>query len=170
MLASPSLPPRVAGPKPPTFVEVHVTAATQPLRVNTELVAGEVVDGEAVIINLSNGLYYTMDAVGADVWQLIEGGASASHMAAALSTRYGVDPATVLADVTRVIAELVAEGLVLDRDTPPTAPTSAPPAVVLGPPAARYAAPALTRYTDMSEVLALDPPLPELGPNRAAKR
>ena len=39
---------------------------------NEEEVAVEVLQGEAVLINLRTGHYYSMDKVGADVWQMIE--------------------------------------------------------------------------------------------------
>ena len=139
---------------------------TQILDVNTDLVAGEVVDGEAVIINLSNGMYYTMDGVGAEVWQLIERRRCMDEMAQEIGARYGVDRETVLGDLGVVVAELVAEGLVL-AENGSAAPEDAP--VALARPTAPYTKPALTRYTDMSEVLALDPPLPELRADRGNK-
>lgn len=139
---------------------------TQLLCVNTSLVAGEVVDGEAVIINLGNGMYYTMDKVGAEVWQLIERRRSTKDMADEIAARYGVDRETVFGDLGSVVAELIAEGLVLVEDGT-SAPDDAP--VELAPPAAPYTKPTVTRYTDMSEVLALDPPLPELGARRGRK-
>jgi hypothetical protein len=139
---------------------------TQILDVNTDFVAGEVVDGEAVIINLSNGMYYTMDGVGAEVWQLIERRRSMHDMAGEIAARYGVDRETVLGDLQVVVPELVAEGLVRTANGSST-PEDAP--VELARPTARYTKPAVTRYTDMSEVLALDPPLPELGAHRLSK-
>lgn len=132
--------------------------------VNTQLVACEVVDAEAVIINLSNGMYYTMDEVGADVWQLIEQGASLSQMATALAGRHAVDEAQALADVTSLIEELRTEELVvqLTDATPPADVQFAETCT------ATYSKPSLVRYNDMSEVLALDPPLPELDPSAGA--
>ena len=140
---------------------------TQILDVNINLVAGEVVDGEAVIINLGNGMYYTMDKVGAEVWQLIERRRCMEEMAGEIAARYGVDRQTVLGDLGVVVAELVAEGLVLAENGSSAPPDDAP--VELAPPTAPYTKPAVTRYTDMSEVLALDPPLPELGVDRGSK-
>jgi len=138
----------------------------QPLCINTDLVAAEIVDGEAVIINLSNGLYYTMDKVGAEVWQLIERRRSVQQMASEIAARYGVDPEAVLGDLGPVVAELVAEGLVLTENGS-AAPDDAP--VGLPQPSAPYTKPAVTRYADMSEVLALDPPLPKLRTERGNK-
>jgi len=122
--------------------------------------------GLSLIINLSNGMYYTMDGVGAEVWQLIERRRSMQQIAGEIAARYGVDRETVLGDLSGVVDELVAEGLVL-ADDGSSAPGDSP--VALPPPTAPYTKLALTRYTDMSEVLALDPPLPELGARRGNK-
>lgn len=132
----------------------------EPVRVNTDLVAAEVVEGEAVIINLSNGMYYTMDKVGAEVWQLIERGGTPDEMAHEIAVRYQVDRNLVLGHLESLIDELLTEGLVVaESGDIPEGPPSESPERATGP----YTTPALVRYTDMREVLALDPPLPELG-------
>ena len=38
------------------------------LRPNEEEVAAKVMDGEAILINLSSGIYYSMDKVGGVLW------------------------------------------------------------------------------------------------------
>ncbi len=43
------------------------------LRPREEEVASKVIDGEAIIINLANGVYYSMDKVGALVWECTPG-------------------------------------------------------------------------------------------------
>ena len=45
-------------------------------RPREEEVASKVIDGEAIIINLANGVYYSMDKVGALVWDLLQTGYS----------------------------------------------------------------------------------------------
>ena len=131
------------------------------LRVNTQLVACEIVDSEAVIINLSNGMYYTMDAVGAEVWRMIEEGRTQQSIAGALASRYSVSFDDALADLERIAQELLQEELVVIDEgggaDVSQAAANDPPAAA-GP----YSKPTLVRYSDMSEVLALDPPLPEL--------
>jgi hypothetical protein len=140
--------------------EIQVNLPTHPLRVNTDLVAAEVVEGEAVIINLGNGMYYTMDKVGAEVWQLIERGRTPGEIADDIALRYDVDRSLVLGHLEPLIGELLAEELVVVQsgDVPSGSPAESHERA-----AGQYAAPALVRYTDMREVLALDPPLPELG-------
>jgi hypothetical protein len=129
------------------------------LRPNTDDVAAKVIDGEAIIMNLSNGLYFSMDEVGSALWEMVEAGCSLDEMARALNARYEVAADTARADVGRLAEQLVEEGLVIvseDAGEPVTPPggTAA---------AGSYAAPTLTRYDDMADLLALDPPMPGLG-------
>jgi hypothetical protein len=42
------------------------------LRPHTEEVAAKGIDGEAILINLSNGIYYSLDNVGGLIWELID--------------------------------------------------------------------------------------------------
>lgn len=134
-------------------------AAEQRLRVNVDEVAAEVIDAEAVLINLSTGMYYTMDKVGAVVWQLIEGGHSMAEMSSIIAERYGVDPDMVLRDLEKVVRDLLEQRLVAVEEgrTAPMANAADTPRDV-----EVYARPTLCKYTDMAEVLALDPPLPVL--------
>ncbi|MEM7164174.1 MAG: PqqD family protein [Planctomycetota bacterium] len=133
---------------------------SQPMfRVNTELVACEVVDGEAVIINLSNGMYYTMDLVGAEVWQMIEHGCDLGEIASAVATRYGVAADSVGHDLKELSQMLLSEELIVEADADSVAPPDLPELSS----GATYCKPALVSYADMNDVLALDPPLPELG-------
>jgi hypothetical protein len=129
------------------------------LRPNTGDVAAKVIDGEAIIMNLANGLYFSMDEVGSAVWEMVEVGRSLDEMAAGLEARFEVDRPTVEADVTRLAGELLAENLVVVSDTPPadsTAPASSGQR-------SAYAAPTLSKYDDMADLLALDPPMPGIG-------
>lgn len=119
-------------------------------------VAAEVIEGEAVIINLDTGVYHSMDRAGAQVWEALAAGSTPSEVVAALSGATGVARETAAADVARVLESLVGEGLLVVNPSA-TAPAS-PPRV----PAGEYAPPVLTSYRDMRDLLALDPPAPGL--------
>jgi hypothetical protein len=139
----------------------NVTAETR-LRINDDEVAAEIVDGEAVVINLGTGMYYTLAGTGCEAWAMIEQRLTLAEMSETLATRYRVAPATVLIDLQRLAGELLDEGLVRVTSDAGGAvsrvdATSAPSAA-----GCAYAPPDLCRYTDMAEVLALDPPLPVL--------
>ncbi len=74
-------------------------------------VAWEVVDGEAVIVDVTTGDYFSLNAVGTDVWTSLHRGADVPSIVAATVTRYGVDRATVARDVEDLIGELEDIGL-----------------------------------------------------------
>ena len=125
--------------------------------VDTEVVA-RVFDGEAIIINVANGKYYSMDRVGTLAWHLLTGGYSLGDTAAFLAGRYGMDKTAVAVDVERLAGQLMEEGLVSTADDPPGRASG----IDLAPAGDEtYATPTLTVYSDMTDVLALDPPLPE---------
>ena len=131
------------------------------LRVNSAVTAAEVIEGEAVMINLGDGMYFTMDGVGAELWLLIEQSASLLAIAGCLAERHGVDQGRVVDDLRGVADELVAAGLVVvDTD----AETAEAFDVDWPEPRPTYVPPVLVTYSDLGDVLALDPPLPILGP------
>jgi len=129
------------------------------LRPNEEEVAAKVLDGEAILINLSNGTYYSMDKAGGFIWELIEGRHSLEEMVAAIIARYEVSSSQAQADVERLAAELVEESLVrLSDDQAPWRQEWQPEQCQRLP----YESPQLNIYRDMADLLALDPPTPGL--------
>src|SRR5687767_14567667 len=124
-------------------------------RINDELTAAKVFDDEAVVINVVTGRYYDLEGSGALAWTMLSSGASAQEAADAFVAHFEVDAATASRDVDALVDQLLAEELVV-----PAAEASAPSAPA--PPGERgpYAAPALATYTDMEDLLTVDPPLP----------
>jgi hypothetical protein len=125
--------------------------------VNEAAIVAELFDNEAIIMDLSDGVYYTLSGTSAEIWSLIESGFDASEMATNLSTKHSVDLKTCEADVKALLAELLEKSIILETTD---APVSTPAAEDndFGP----YATPKVTCHTDMAEVMAMDPPLPEL--------
>jgi hypothetical protein len=129
------------------------------LRISEEDVAAKIMDGEAIIINLTNGLYYSMGNVGGVIWSLIEERRSLEDIAATIGNLYDVSPAQAQTDVHRLAEELLQEGLVaMDQDAAP------PQASAAGAPREKrpYEPPQLETYRDMANLFALDPPMPGL--------
>ncbi len=124
---------------------------------NVRDVAAKVVEGEAVIIDLASGVYYSLDAPGALVWAMLERHHSEASVAAELASRFGVDEDRAGADVARLISSLQSEGLVVEAAD--GAPPSEPLDIEL-PTTEPYEAPTLEKYSDMADLLALDPPMP----------
>ena len=129
-------------------------------RVNADEVAAKVIDGEAIIINLTTGVYYSIDTVGARIWTLLENHHDPSEIAAILAREYAVGEDECRADVLALVQQLREENLILPSDAGPDgqAPTEAAPT------RQPYAAPAMSIFRDMGDLLALDPPVPGLEP------
>lgn len=132
-----------------------VTAETR-FGVRSEEIASKTLDGETIIINLVNGVYYSLPGVGSEAWELITSGRSLAEIAAILSARYGTPSDMVAADLARLAEQLVTENLVDLASGGDTAGELPPPSSA----ERAYQAPALQAYRDMADLLALDPPTP----------
>lgn len=124
---------------------------------NLDAVAARVIDGEAIIINLKTGVYYSTDQAGAVLWEQAEQRRSLGEMVDTLLARYEVSREQAESDVQRLMAELLAEDLVRmsDGDGTTGEPAEAPSFSRTG-----YDPPRLDVYRDMGDLLALDPPTP----------
>jgi hypothetical protein len=69
-------------------------------------------DGELVVLDLTRGDYFGLDAIGARVWAELVRGRCARQIASQLAPDYRVEPERLLADIGALIDELVRRGLV----------------------------------------------------------
>ncbi len=133
-------------------------------RINTDEVAAKMIDGEAIIINLTTGVYYSMDGTGGQIWSLLEARRDVSFIVDALAPRYGVAETECRRDVEHLVDKLLAENLIVALDNEAGAEPDGEPVALPADPARDYAAPSLNIYRDMGDLLALDPPVPGLQP------
>src|SRR5690349_24767057 len=127
------------------------------LRPNAADISAQVFDDEVVVINFVTNVYYTIDGIGAFVWRQFESGCTAGDAASRVARRYGVSAPQASSDMGALVADLRKEQLLIEGGEPGAAPDDRGHG-------GTYAAPRLTPYRDMSDILALDPPLPELRP------
>jgi hypothetical protein len=120
--------------------------------VNRPSVVSEVIDGELVVMNLATGNYFSSTGTGAALWACLEAGMSEEALAATLVARHGIDAARAAVDVEAFLAWLRAEGLVRECAAG-GAIAAAPAATAAGP----YEAPQMHVYSDMRDLLMLDP-------------
>lgn len=126
---------------------------------NRDEVVAKVLDGEAIMINLAKGIYYSLDGAGGRIWELLEGDRSAQEMAAEIACEFDVSAERAQADVERILRELETENVI--RPDPSNSQTCAGSASPSRPAAKRpYREPKLTVYRDMADLLALEPPTP----------
>jgi hypothetical protein len=116
-------------------------------------------DDEVVIVNLNSGSYYSLEKVAAEIWNLIENDTALDEILTALILRYEKDDVDIETTVRQFFHDLQAEDLILpveprgaeSRD----ATAKATPEAVA--PKLSFEAPVLHKYTDMQELLVLDP-------------
>jgi hypothetical protein len=127
----------------------------QVFRVSGPHIAAKLMDGELVVINLRNGLYYSSTGVGVRIWEGVEKGASVNDISDDIVRHFDVDAARAAADTAAFIEKLQAEALIEAasdaalREIATTAPVER----------LAYESPTLTTFDDMAETFALDPPL-----------
>lgn len=123
-------------------------------RVNGSRVIQETFEHEVIVVNLDSGRYYCLQQSGADAWALLLAGLSVSEVAAVMSERYDAPMDEIASAIARLCGELVAEALlVADNDV--SASTALPGSVAEG--KRPFTAPALQIYSDMQDLLLLDP-------------
>jgi hypothetical protein len=129
-------------------------------RPNSDGVVAEVVDGEAIILNLVDGTYYSLDQVGGRVWTLLEEKRPIEAVLEALVGEYEVSAAQARADLEGLLGELLDERLIVavDQSAEHLVSQPLPPVTNLLP----YVQPHLNTFRQMAELLALDPPMPNL--------
>lgn len=125
-------------------------------QINAPHVIGEVIDDEAIVVNLDSGAYYSLRGTGAFIWELLASGANDTHIVDALASAYDAPVDTIRPALSALFAELEAEQLV----TRAAQPAGEEPSVAArlpaggGPP---FTPPVLEKFTDMADLLLLDP-------------
>lgn len=70
------------------------------------------VEGEVVMMDMENGLYFGLDAIGTDIWRRLETPMSVAELAAILRKEYAADTETIEHDVLVLISQMAERGLV----------------------------------------------------------
>jgi hypothetical protein len=136
-----------------------MTTAGVPIRlvVPTSAVTWDEIGGEIVAINLASGHYHSLRETARDVFVLLDAGATLPDIATRLAPAPD-DVFRVGADLERFVADLLAAGLAQpagDGAVGSTEPTVELDALVTGDRA--YAAPVLETFTDLEDLMLLDP-------------
>lgn len=130
---------------------------TTTFRINSPTVVQETIDGEVVIVNLAQGFYYSLLDTATDIWSGIEQGLDQAAIVSKLLQLYEVQPDVAETAVSNLLQQLQAEEIVVPETT-----ANATQAVEASPETDAsekpvFKSPVLSKYTDMEELLALDP-------------
>jgi hypothetical protein len=125
--------------------------------VSAPSVVSEVIDGEAVILKLSSGTYYSTDECGAFVWSWIQEGRSLASIIELAGQRFSGDSDDIDHGITAFVGELLEQELIRPAESGNGA-VERPSAGIETPNARRtFVAPLLQVYDDMQGLLLIDP-------------
>lgn len=118
---------------------------------NAPMVIGEIIDDEVMVMNLQQGIYYSIAGAGAAIWLPLSGGCAIDVLAAALSSAAGAPSKTIEADLDVFVQRLLDEAIL--RPAASTDGVAAPALAAI----ADYQGLTFERYDDVRAMLILDP-------------
>lgn len=123
--------------------------------VNEPSVISEVIDGETIVLNFESGHYYSFNPTASEIWLQVCSGSPIAAATEWLARRFAVDPATIRPEVERFVRRLHEEQLIRRAEDAVPTPATAPEAP--SEPVAVFSSPDFEKFTDMEELLLLDP-------------
>ncbi len=108
---------------------------------------------EVLIVDTVSGLYFSLRGCAVDIWSLIESGATVNEIVAELGRRYDCASEEVASTTRRCLDDLLANDLLRETEVP-IEESAIPPWTAARQP---LVAPLIERFTDMKDLLLLDP-------------
>lgn len=82
-------------------------------------VAWQIVDGEAVIVDLSSGKSLGLNATGTFLWSQINGGRDSDSIAASMAAEFEISSETAASDTKEFLSEMSDRALILNDESTP---------------------------------------------------
>ena len=135
-----------------------MTERTEPTKlvVPKSAVTWDEIGGEIVAINLANGLYHSLRDTARDAFVLLDAGVTVAEVVAALAAT-GPSADVVATDVGRFVADLLSAGLATEAGDDASDVGAKPDPSALFDGNRAYSAPLLETYTDLEDLMLLDP-------------
>jgi hypothetical protein len=121
-------------------------------------VVSEIIESEAIIIDLDSGNYYSLQDAGADIWAGIQDGIQIEEIVDRLKIKYEGDEGAIRSAAMALLNQLEDEALIksdgaaVGTGTPFAPIPDAEPSDKIS-----FSAPLLHKYTDMQDLLLVDP-------------
>lgn len=120
-------------------------------------VVHETIDGETVIVNLESGTYYSLRHSGVDIWDLIEGGITYNQAVEKLKNKFNGDDQLIKKEIKALMIMFQQEDLVkVSVEKPPFSASSTKVNTEISE-KKEFLNPLFEKYTDMQQLLLLDP-------------
>ena len=117
--------------------------------INRKIVADVFAD-ETVLINVEKGLYFSMQGSATQIWQAFDMPQEVPAAVAALAS--GLSPAQ-REEVAATVAKMIEHELLIEAEAPPAGDGTA----LLSLAAGAYVVPVLSVFSDLAELIAIDP-------------
>lgn len=78
----------------------------------SEQVTHQIVAEEAILINLNTGTYFSLNKIGTEFWELLDGQQTIQQYAETLAKKYSVEAAMVAADLLELADKMAVDQLV----------------------------------------------------------
>jgi hypothetical protein len=124
-------------------------------RIKRPDIVHETIDGETVIVNLENGVYYSLQNAGVDVWNMIETGANLQELTDLMAQQFDGTREEIEQALNDLLIVLQKEGLVEPASAKQT--VSKKPQTVTKGEKVKFTPPILEKFSDLQELLLLDP-------------
>jgi hypothetical protein len=121
-------------------------------RINTPQIVFESIDDETIIIDFESGTYYSVRDGANQIWKWLNEGKSVDQIVDQTLSRYNGNQSEIESLARQFISNLAQEGLIVEaeaRELHPQEPTTEG--------STPFIMPILERYTDMQDLLLLDP-------------
>ena len=125
-------------------------------RINSPNTVHEIIEGEAIIINMKKGYYYSTDQTGAFIWELVGQNLDVEGMLTRIMKRYAGEPQEVRCILKDFLERLQSENLVSTLSAGQAAAEPVSQGVFNGD-ILPFSTPELHKYTDLQDLLLLDP-------------
>lgn len=125
--------------------------------INTPSVIGETLDGESIIVDLDSGAYYSLRGVGAAIWEALEAWPGEEELVRHLCRSYAGNPDEIAEEVRRFLDLLLKERLIRREGERPSGAGALVGTEAEGAARPEFTQPGLEKYTDMADLLLLDP-------------
>lgn len=115
----------------------------------------ELIERDIIAINLDNGYYYDISGLSAPIWLMIENGLNYEDILKAVALHYQKTVQEVTPDVNFFLCTLEEESLIVRLDSPVDCSPSHAHSIDMA--HLSYHRPELKKYTDMENLLLIDP-------------
>jgi len=78
-----------------------------------ESVTFEVVADEAILIDINTGTYFSLNEVGTEFWQMLDGKQTVEQHATVIANKYEVETSMVVTDLLELAEEMAKDKLIL---------------------------------------------------------